>query len=100
MDEAQLETPKPEVQFKMFKYGTEEEEVQAKQAANDFRDADFKASGRVWSEATKTDKCWYVAYCRAGHLVSKAVDKTTEHFKLNIPLGADYIVGRDWAECH
>lgn len=99
-DEAQLETNKSEVKFKVFPYKCEESEKQAKVAAEEWKKVVEEESDEIWSEPTKSAKAWYVAYCVAGDLVSRAVNETSKHFNLNIPLGAEYIVGRDWAECH
>lgn len=86
MDEAQLEMHKSLVTWKVFK--TEEE---AKE---------FKKVNEGWSEIGHTDKGYYVGYCKAGELIQKAVKMTSESYKLNVTLAADYILGRNWAECH
>ena len=43
---------------------------------------------------------FYIAYCRAGELASEAVSEAGQFYKLNVPLTAGYIVGRNWADCH
>lgn len=100
VDEAQIETKKSEVTFKTFRYTNEEEEEKAKALAKAFREEEQAKTGKVWSEVMQGNSCYYVAYCLAGELVVKAVDRTSRHFNLNIPLGADYVVGRNWKECH
>jgi hypothetical protein len=87
-DEAQLEENIKNFKFKTF--DTEEEALQF--AAND---------DKIWSEPIKGKEDKFVlAYSRAAELISKAVDKTTAHYKLNVPLRADYIVGYNWKDCH
>lgn len=101
-DECQLETNKEFVTFKVFPYTEGDEdsfkasEIQAKEAKKELEGV----TGKVWSDVSHTDKAHYIAYCLGGELVSKAVSRTSEHFKLNIPLTAGYIIGRSWAECH
>lgn len=86
-DECQLEESKSNFEFKWFE---DEDE------ANDF----VKEQCKVWSEPFKVGDKYYVGYSRAAELISVAVDKTTEHFNLNVPLHAGYILGTNWAECH
>lgn len=113
-DEAQGEVSKGSVKFKMFtkealgwqKIEHEDKQERKKlQAAEDARcekvAADFKAAQEgVWSDVQHTDKGWFVAYCRQGELISKAVQKVNEDFKLNVPLDAGYVLGRSWQDCH
>jgi hypothetical protein len=108
-DEGQLEMHKSMIQWKLFpvsgdfemtnekleKVPTPEAEA-AKKAAKEFK----KAQDKPWSEIAQSDKGFYLGYCRAGELVVEAVRETSEHFKLNVTLSADYILGRNWAECH
>lgn len=92
MDEAQIEVTKDLVKFKRFE--TVEE-------ANAFRDADRAATGRIWSEAHESPKGgWFVAYSLPGQLVVESVAEVTAYYKLKVPLSADYVVGRNWADCH
>lgn len=91
-DEAQIEVTKDLVKFKRF---------ETKEDANAFRDADRAASGRIWSEAHESPKGgWFVGYSLPGQLVVEAVDEVSEFYKLKVPLSADYVVGRNWSECH
>lgn len=87
-DEAQLEVSKSLVKFKMF--ATKEE-------AQTFKDQQVE----VWSDIKDSPKGgFYVAYCRAGELASEAVNEAGRFYKLNVPLTAGYIIGKDWAMCH
>lgn len=86
-DEAQLEESKGNFTFKTFK--TKEEALQF-----------TESSDKVWSEPFEAKGKWFVGYSRAAELISKAVDLTTEHYKLNVPLSAGYIIGKNWRDCH
>lgn len=89
-DECQLEESKKNFEFKVF---------DSKDEAEQYRKSVI--SEKVWGEPIegKGGK-WVLAYSRASELISKAVDMTTKHYKLNVPLSAGYIVGRNWADCH
>lgn len=85
-DEAQFEVHKSLIKWKLFK--TEEE---AKE---------FRKVNPTWSEIGHNGKGYYLGYCLAGELIQKAVKETSKYYKLNVTLSADYILGRNWAECH
>ena len=85
-DEAQMEMQKALVKWKMFA-----EEKEAKE---------FRAQNPTWSEVGHTDKGYYVGYCRAGELIQESVKEASRYYDLNVTLSADYILGRNWAECH
>ncbi len=88
LDEAQLEESKKNFTFKVFDTKEEAEEY----SSND---------SKMWSEPIigKGGK-YVIGWSRASELISEAVDMTTECFKLNVPLSADYIIGRSWKDCH
>lgn len=91
-DEAQIEVTKDLVKFKMFP---------TKEECNAFRQKERDSTGKVWSEAHESPKGgWFVAYSRVGELVVEAVEETSKYYKLNVPLSADYVVGRSWEDCH
>jgi hypothetical protein len=85
-DEAQLEVHKSRIKWKTFK-----EEADAKA---------FRKENPTWSEVGHSDKGYYVGYTLAGELIQEAVRETSAFYKLNVTLSADYILGRNWAECH
>jgi len=43
---------------------------------------------------------YYLAYTRAGELISKAVEMTNNHYKLKVPLEMGYAVGNNWSQTH
>ena len=91
-DESQIEVVKSLVKFKTFS---------TKEQCNEFRLQEKEHSGKIWSEAHESPKGgWFVAYSRVGELVVKAVEETSSFYNLNVPLSADYVVGRSWADCH
>lgn len=92
LDEAQIEVSKELLKFKRF---ASKEECQV------FRKEQKENFGLIWSEEHESPKGgWFVGYCRVGELVVKAVEETTEHYKLKVPLSADYVVGSGWNNCH
>lgn len=102
-DECQLEVSKELVKFKLFTIPKDATDVvikEIKQEAEVYKNKIQEETNTVWSDVAKSDKGWYIAHSVVGELIKKAVDMTSDRFNLNIPLGADYIVGRNWAECH
>lgn len=80
------------VKFKMFN---------TKEGVNEFRKEQFVEHGLIWAEAHESPKGgWFTAYSLPGQLVVEAVKETTEFYKLNCPLSADYVLGTSWANCH
>jgi DNA polymerase I-like protein with 3'-5' exonuclease and polymerase domains len=87
-DEAQCEISSTLVQFKIFK---------TKEEAQKFKDGELK----TWSDIKESPKGGYfVAYTRAGELAVESVREAGEYYKLNVPLTAGYILGKNWAMCH
>ena len=60
----------------------------------------FKEANPHWSEIGHSDKGYYIGYCEAGKLIQEAVVETSRFYNLNVTLAADYILGRNWGECH
>ena len=91
-DEAQIEVSKKLVKFKMFN---------TKEEVDEFRKEQFVEHGLIWAEAHESPKGgWFTAYSLPGQLIVEAVKETTEFYKLNCPLSADYVLGTSWANCH
>lgn len=92
MDEAQIEVKKSLVKFKRF---------QTQEECKAFREEQREKTGMIWSEEHEAPKGgWFVGYSKPGELVVKAVQQTTEFYKLKVPLSADYVVGTGWHDCH
>ena len=86
-DEAQIEESKTNFIFKSFN---------SKEEALTFSKEDDK----IWSEPIyKGDKV-FLGWSLSSELITKAIDMTTEHFKLKVPLTAGYACGRNWSDCH
>lgn len=60
----------------------------------------FRAENPTWSEVGHSDKGHYVGWCKAGEMIQEAVKQASLYYKLNVTLSADYILGRNWSECH
>lgn len=60
----------------------------------------FKENNPGWSEIGHSDKGCYIGFCLPGVLIQEAVRETSAYYKLNVTLAADYILGRNWGECH
>lgn len=109
-DEAQLEVTKGSVEFKVFKFegpyeiendkGEKEVSPSAKAAKKLAEKFKSEQTDKVWSDVSHTDKMFFVAYCKAGELASKAVQQAGQYYKLNVELTAGYMLGLDWASCH
>lgn len=112
-DEAQLEVTKGLVKFKWFKPSElgwtkfeDKDEQKAEDArcleiVNAFRKKEREEKNLIWSEAHESPKGgWFVAYSKPGQLVVEAVEETTKFYGLKVPLSADYVVGKSWADCH
>jgi hypothetical protein len=41
-----------------------------------------------------------IVYSIVGELAKDAAHKASQYYNLRVDLDADYIVGRNWAECH
>ncbi len=54
----------------------------------------------VWSEPFNKKGKWFVGWSKGGELINVAVNRVTEHFDLNVPLHAGYLIGKNWADCH
>ncbi len=95
-DEAQSEITKKSVTFKMFPI-IDGDKKAAEEATKAFKAAQ---TDKVWSDIGHTDKCFYVAYNRAGELATMAVKEAGKYYKLNVELTAGYMIGTNWATCH
>lgn len=103
MDEAQLELSKAFVKdFKMFKFDADnkESEKTAKKAAEDYKSQKQTETGLVYSEVGHMADYYYVCYTRAGELAYICAKEAGKYYGLNVEMGADYIVGSNWASCH
>ena len=72
-----------------------------KEECKEFRKKQKEECGMIWSEEHESPKGgWFVAYSKPGELVVRAVNETTEFYKLRVPLSADYVLGTGWHDCH
>lgn len=86
-----MEVSKELVQFKMFK---------TKEECEAFKEVAFQ-SGNIWSDVKESPKGgWYVGYCLAGDLASRAVKASGDYYGMKIDLTAGYMLEYTWAGCH
>lgn len=97
-DEAQMEVHKSLIKWKFVPVKSWEDEEEVEAAEKELKE--FKANNPGWSEIGHSDKACYIGYCRAGELIQEVVKEVSKFFKLNVTLSADYILGRNWGECH
>ena len=86
-DEEQWQQAKQEIKAKVFKT---QEEVQ------EFK----KKSNRIFSNTREVDGKLVLYYSEVGEIGVKSIIWAGQALKFNVPLNAEYQVGRDWAECH
>ena len=87
-DEAQIETTKDQVRFKMFDTEDEAEEFKAK-SSHTLSDVGKSKNGK-----------YFLAYCKAGALAVESVKRCGQYYNLSVELTAGYQVGLNWADCH
>lgn len=85
-DEGQFEITPDLVKWKSF--ATEE-------AAKDF----LKAN-KGWYGVKEAKGRFFCGYSEVGELAVQAVEEAGKIYKLNVPLGAEYALGRNWRDCH
>lgn len=86
-DEEQWEVSRNLVKFKFFE--TEEE-------AKGFECPE----GKIWGNVQEYNGRIFRAYSIIGELGVKSIRKAGEYYDLNVPLNADYSVGKDWSMTH
>jgi DNA polymerase I-like protein with 3'-5' exonuclease and polymerase domains len=106
-DEAQMEVHKSLIKWKFVQIkGPWEVEVDGKmEPSPEVKAAEaelkaFKAENPGWSEIGHSDKACYIGYTAAGTLIQESVVEASRFYNLNVTLAADYILGRNWRECH
>lgn len=86
MDEYQLQVCESLVQAHL--YETEEDAEE------------FTLSGKRTADVSHTDEGYLVGYSKVGELMSEAIVKAAEHYKMRIPFDGDYQMGFSWKDCH
>lgn len=103
-DEAQIETRKSEVTWKVFKWehSDDKDVLKANKKAAEAAAQAYKESqtDKLWSDVGHTDTAYYTGYSLAGELATKAVTAAGVYYKMKVPLTAGYTLGRNWAETH
>lgn len=61
----------------------------------------LKLADGNFSTTRKTGRCaWYLGRSIVADLAVEATNETSALYKLNVPLGIEFIFGRNWGECH
>lgn len=87
MDEAQFDCPED-----FFKIHAFTEKDEAKEKVKEFKDASsigHNDSGYYFCESNTMDQ-----------FINQEIFRVCLDLNLRVPLGMEYIVGSDWAECH
>jgi DNA polymerase I-like protein with 3'-5' exonuclease and polymerase domains len=84
-DEAQSEVHKSLIKFKRFN---------TKEEAEEFKDT------KIWSAVFETESGIFRAYSRPGELGVLSIREAGVELGLNVPLDAEYKVGKTWAQTH
>jgi DNA polymerase I-like protein with 3'-5' exonuclease and polymerase domains len=84
-DEAQWEVSKELVEFLQF--DTKEE-------------AESYSEARVLGDVVQKGNRFVRAYSVVGDIAAKAAKKAGDYYNLRVNLNADYVIGKNWAECH
>ena len=101
MDEAEYELTLDLVEMKLFpvteweyKDGKPFSSMVLKQVEN------FCAANPNWSTPHQIGAGYELFYSIVGDLALQAVAQAGQYYALNVPLTAEYMVGKSWAEVH
>ena len=61
---------------------------------------EFRVDNPNWSAIHQIQDGYEIYYSIAGDLALQAVQKAGEYYKLNVPLTAEYMIGKTWADVH
>lgn len=107
MDESAHAVEKKDFKFKMFPFDNtlQGDELKVAKKEAEAKAKEVKAlleaeEERRYSDINHTDRCYYIAYSRAGEITSKALELAGEHFKMNASITGGYQVGTSWATTH
>lgn len=85
-DEAQFEITPDLVKWKSF---ATEEDAKA-----------FLKANKTWYGVKEAKGRFFCGYSIVGELAVQAVEEAGRVYKLNVPLGAEYALGKNWRDCH
>jgi hypothetical protein len=61
---------------------------------------EFRVDNPNWSATHQIQDGYEIYYSIAGDLALQAVEKAGQYYKLNVPLTAEYMIGKTWADVH
>lgn len=61
---------------------------------------EFSVKGKRIADVSHVDGGYLVGYSHVGELMSEAIVKAAEHYKMRIPFDGDYQMGFSWKDCH
>jgi hypothetical protein len=101
-DECQLEETKSLVKFKTIPLPEGIDDEGKKKLKKQLAELakQLKEKGEIWSSVGESNGKLYIGRSVAGETAYKAVDMAWRYYKLNVPLGMEYSVGKTWADCH
>ena len=100
-DEAQIEITKDLVKTHLFPV-TEWEYKDAKPFSSTALALikDFCKENPNWASYHQTEKGYELSYSVVGDLALQAVAQAGQYYKLNVPLTAEYAIGKNWSQTH
>lgn len=101
-DESAHAVDKNDFTFKMVNFdpNVKGDEDRAEKEIKEIKAKLEAEEGRRWSDVNHTDKCYYIAYSRAGEITSEALEYSGKHFNLRASITGGYQVGTSWASTH
>jgi len=57
-------------------------------------------AGKRAADISHTDDGYLAGYSHVGELMSEAIVRAAEHYKMRIPFDGDYQIGFSWKDCH
>ena len=61
---------------------------------------DFCAENPNWSTTHQIEDGYELSYSIVGDLALQAVTQAGQYYKLNVPLTAEYMIGKNWSDVH
>ena len=61
---------------------------------------EFRITNINWSATHRSDSSYDLSYSIVGDLALQAVAQAGAYYKLNVPLTAEYMIGKTWADVH
>ena len=56
--------------------------------------------GKLYSAPVWENNAWTQYYSKAGELIARGMEAAGRYYNMNLPFPGEYMVGKDWSECH